>query len=62
MTSGGPRLRKVTIEKAGEVKELYRGYYNDKGNLIKDQRGEFTRKLIDGTFHVYKNNKLIRKY
>ena len=61
-TPQGRKLRKSTIDDAGITEILYRAHYDNDGNLIRDQKGEFTRKFIDGKFHVYKNNKLIRKY
>jgi len=58
-TPTGRKLRKILLKKGGQETELYKAYYGSGGQLILDRNGKFTRKLIDGKFHVYKNNKLI---
>lgn len=64
VANGGVLVRKVTKrdhEGAFEV-ELYRGSFDDRGRLLRDNAGGWTRRYESGRYNVYLDGKLVRSY
>jgi hypothetical protein len=58
VTATGTRLRRETVNGV----ESYRAWFDETGQIIRDKRGEFERRLVDGKYVVLKGNEVVREY
>lgn len=44
------------------MKEIYRGNFDDDGDVLKETFGEYQRVFRNGKYEVYKNGVFVRSY